>query len=203
MRHDRRSEDSERRDIARTVLWQRRDVPGLEHATLLQDGHEVWLEGTVVASVNETPLRVEYSVLCGPDWATRTVRVASTFATAARELVLTRDRAGRWWRDNEEVSAIAGCVDVDLSVTPSTNTLPIRRLGLAPGDGRDVTAAWIRIPELAIEPLPQRYVRIGERRYRYESRGGAFVAELDVDDEGIVIDYPPAWTRIAASRLER
>ena len=59
-----------------------------------------------------------------------------------------------------------------------------------------LTAAWIRFPELAIEPLPQEYRRLSERRYRYTSRGGAFTAEIDVDEHGVVVDYQGVWQRV-------
>ena len=62
-----------------------------------------------------------------------------------------------------------------------------------------MTAVWVRFPELTIEPLPQRYGRLAERRYRYESAGGAFAAEIEVDDLGLVTTYEGGWRRIAAS----
>jgi hypothetical protein len=110
--------------------------------------------------------------------------------------VLTADDQRRWWSDGKELVDVAGCVDVDISLSPSTNTLPIRRLSLARGEERDVVAAWIRFPDLAIEPLPQRYVRSGESLYRYSSGGGAFTADIEVDDLGLVVKYPPAWERV-------
>lgn len=96
-----------------------------------------------------------------------------------------------------EVPAVAGCLDVDLAFTPATNILPLRRLGLAVGDSREMTAAWVRFPDLSVEPLAQRYTRLDERRVRYESRGGAFTAELEVDELGLVVRYPPLWERVA------
>jgi hypothetical protein len=99
----------------------------------------------------------------------------------------------------DDLAALHGLVDVDLGFSPVTNTLPIRRLEPAIGEVVAVTAAWVRFPELTIEPLPQRYVRLAERRYRYESAGGAFVAEIEVDDLGLVTTYEGGWRRIAAS----
>jgi len=96
-----------------------------------------------------------------------------------------------------EIPAVAGCLDVDLAFTPATNLLPLRRLGLAIGESREMTAAWVRFPDLSIEPLAQRYTRLDERRVRYESRGGAFTAELEVDELGLVVSYPPLWERVA------
>jgi uncharacterized protein len=48
-----------------------------------------------------------------------------------------------------------------------------------------------------VEPLSQRYTRIGKDTYRYESNTG-FSAEITVDDHGLVTSYPGGWERIAA-----
>ena len=71
----------------------------------------------------------------------------------------------------DDLSALHGLVDVDLGFSPVTNTLPIRRLDPAIGEAVVVTAAWV-VSRATIEPLPQRYIRLAERRYRYESGGG-------------------------------
>jgi uncharacterized protein len=103
------------------------------------------------------------------------------------------DSDQRWRLNGIEQPIVAGCLDVDLSFTPATNFLAIRRLGLAIGQAADVTAAWLRFPELTLEPLAQRYARQGERHYRYESDGGNFVADLAVDEMGFVTQYPQLW----------
>jgi len=126
---------------------------------------------------------------------TRAVRVEAQAPGIARTLSLSADAARRWSTSAGDLPALSGCIDVDVSFSPSTNLLPIRRLGLAVGESEDVIAAWILLPDLQVKPLPQRYTRIGERRYRYQSRGGAFSVELDVDEAGLVLDYPPFWKR--------
>lgn len=73
-----------------------------------------------------------------------------------------------------------------LNFSPSTNLLPIRRLNLAIGQGAAVRAAWLRFPSFTLEPLEQVYRRIDPTTYRYESAGGRFVAELQVNDSGLV-----------------
>lgn len=54
-------------------------------------------------------------------------------------------------------------------------------------------AAWVRFPELSIEPLEQRYTRLAPHRYLYESAGGTFRRELTVDDNGFAVDYSGLW----------
>lgn len=163
----------------------------------MQSDADGWrLRGLVLAMPGEVPVRVEYDIDVDHGWRTRHVSIDLESGERHEQVQLTRDPQGRWTRGGRHLSALDACEDVDLSVTPSTNTLPIRRLGLAIGARRAVAAAWVRFPELTIERLDQVYTRIGEHRYRYESGGGAFTAELDVDAAGIVRNYPPVWERV-------
>ena len=87
---------------------------------------------------------------------------------------------------------LAGCIDVDFGFSPSTNLLPIRRLDLAIGAAADVSAAWVKFPEFTVHRLDQRYTRLAETTYLYESRNN-FRREITVDDSGFVVDYPGLW----------
>ncbi|MBN8472808.1 putative glycolipid-binding domain-containing protein [Corallococcus exiguus] len=181
------------------LTWRRLESPGTEHFELWESAEGPLLAGTVVLVGEGLPLLVRYTVACDPDWHTREARLAVHQGGTRRTLVLQVDDHQRWWRDGREVPELRGCVDVDLSVTPSTNTLPIRRLGLEPGQSRDVTAAWVRLPDLSLERLEQRYTRLSSTRYRYESAQGTFVAEVDTDALGLVTHYPDGWERVATT----
>jgi hypothetical protein len=138
-------------------------------------------------------------VVCDASWQTRRADVRLRDAAGERTLAVVAD-GGRWTVNGREDESIRGCVDIDLAWSPSTNTLPIRRLRLAVGSASGVvTAAWVRFPELSLQPLPQEYRRLSERRYRYESHGGAFAADLEVDGEGLVLDYEGVWRRVVAA----
>ena len=123
-----------------------------------------------------------------------------------------RHRAGRCadqhqhvatWRDaagGHPLPDLQGCIDVYIRVTPATNTLPIRRLGLAVGDSRDIAVAYVPLPQGAGDLRPrrvmQRYTRLdGPGRYRYEGLDSGFVAEIEVDAAGLVLDYPGVFRR--------
>jgi len=183
-------------DRLRAVYYRRLDAPGGEHCRLICGRSGLTLRGTVLLVHDEAPLAVEYEIATGEAAETRAVRVALSRGAEVRRLALTA-AGGRWLLDGREVPALAGCLDVDLAVTPSTNVLPIVRLGLAVGASAEVAAAWVRFPDLTVEVLPQRYTRLAPERYLYESRGGAFQAELDVDELGLPVRYPPFWERAA------
>jgi len=185
------------KELDRTVIW--RPAAGRERGSdqcaLWRDAQGWRLEGLVLTDYHGEPAQVSYTVACDPDWTTRAATLELRAASVQRYIEL-RVRNRRWFTGNgRELNALRGFLDVDLGVTPATNTLPLRRLNLSVGERQDVTAAWVRFPELTVEPLPQRYTRLDTNRYRYESATG-FTAELTVDDVGLVIDYPGGWERV-------
>jgi len=115
-------------------------------------------------------------------------------------LELLTDGEGHWKkRGGEPVPELDGCIDVDISATPFTNTLPIRRLGLKPGESEELVVTYIRVPELLVGPERQTYGCLGAQvnggLYRFEALPGGFTAELPVDTEGLVLDYPGLFRR--------
>lgn len=177
-----------------TVLWKRIDLPGHESARLkrLDPGWE--LSGSSVFLHEGAPVRLDYAIAVSPGFETRSASVRGWIGGATVDLRIEADGEGGWLLNGAPQPAVQGCVDIDLNFSPSTNLLPIRRLGLKVGERASVRAAWLRFPSLTLEPLEQTYIRLEERLYRYESTTG-FSADLPVDPAGFPIDYPPSWSR--------
>jgi hypothetical protein len=184
--------------IIASGLWRRVEASGLERFELLNDGGAWHLRGTILLRHEGRDFEARYEVRCDEAWRTRGCDVTLREGGGERHLRLAAGE-GRWTRDGgTAVPGVEGALDVDLGWTPSTNTLPIRRLRLPAGaHSGPLVAAWIRFPELSVEPLAQDYVRLDERRYRYSSAGGAFTAELDVDEDGLVTRYDRFWERVS------
>jgi hypothetical protein len=195
--------------LLRTVLWQGAFFPGAERCELSQAEDGWLLSGTALIAAGGEPAAARYDIALAPDWSTREANITVRSGTDARERTLSLRSDDGQWRiayepapeatDHDMLESLRGLIDIDIGFTPATNTLPIRRLAPAIGETIDVTALWVRFPELTIEPLPQRYARLSEHRYRYESAGGAFMAELEVDDLGLVVTYEGGWQRLAAA----
>ncbi len=164
-----------------------------EHCAItIRDAGDLSLVGTVLGAEGGIPVRIEYRVLADGTGATSAVHVRDLRGFVQRTLTLARDSKGNWTVNGVVDRSLKGCVDVDLGCTPSTNTLPIRRLNLGIGRSRTIRAAWVRFPELTIEKAAQTYRREDELTYRYSSE--TFEAELVVDDDGVVAQYA-AWER--------
>lgn len=184
-------------ELRRAVVWRNLQFPGSEQFELWRNDAGWVLKGTVIAALDPSrPMLVEYKIECDELWRTMQVDVARRIGTELRSVTLSA-HDGRWRGSDGELPAVNGCVDVDLGASPCTNTLPIRRLNIGVGDSENVTAAWIRFPDLTVEALAQTYTRVASDRYRYESATG-FSAEISVDEDGVVMLYPGGWERVAA-----
>ncbi|MEO8437085.1 MAG: putative glycolipid-binding domain-containing protein [Chloroflexota bacterium] len=181
----------------RRVAWRRSDdVATDEHCTLIVRDGGLSLVGTVLGAEGGVPVRVEYRVLADAAGLTTAVHVRDLRGFEQRTMTLERDAKGNWSVDGAVQKALKGCTDVDLGCSPSTNTLPIRRLGLGIGAASTIKAAWIRFPELTVVKAAQTYTRLDEFTYRYSS--ATFTAELTVDDDGLVTSYAE-WQRTGIS----
>ena len=183
----------------RDVLWTPWQGPGLEHLRLATDEREILADGLIVGLDDGRPFRLRYAVRCDPAWRVREVGVASL--DTGGDLHLVADGRGAWTAaDGTPLSTLDGCLDVDLSASPFTNTLPIRRLALAPGQSADLAVAYVAVPALTVTVDPQRYRCLDARadggRYRYESLDSVFAADLPVDADGLVLDYPGLFRRV-------
>ena len=183
----------------RAILWRRLDRSGHEAGRLSSQESSRRLTGTSVFAHEQRPCRLDYLVVCDAGWRTVMADVTGWIGDETVEIEIVVDPARRWRLNGAECPAVAGCIDIDLNFSPSTNLLPIRRLGLAIGQEAKVQAAWLRFPSFALEPLEQRYRRIDDGTYRYESAGGKFIAELRVNAAGFVTRYPNVWQVEAAT----
>lgn len=187
------SDPFRRSAMTASTLWRRLDRPGHEAGHLDATDAGRWLSGTAVFQWDGRTCDLAYRVRCDADWQTTVATVTGRVDAEPVNLTIAADADRRWSLNDVPCPALEGCTDVDLGFSPSTNLLPVRRLALAIGESADVRAAWLRFPELTLEPLPQVYRRMGERTYRYESGGGTFARTLTVDEAGFVTLYPGLW----------
>jgi hypothetical protein len=177
------------------MRWRRLDVPGREEARVDRTRAGWRLTGELEVEEAGVAARLRYVVDCDPEWRTRSAMVEGEAGGGPFQFALAADGTGCWTRDGAPLPGLAGALDVDFGFTPATNTLPIRRLALAVGESAPVRSAWLRFPELRLEPLDQTYTREVEQSFRYRALvdGEPFIARLVTDAFGRVLSYEGLW----------
>jgi len=200
----------------RFVAWRGDEDPDrLEAATITLAADRFGALGTSRAADYTTSWALETSA----EWVTERLEVGVTGHGWWRHLTLGRDAAGNWTSEVEtdgdtdlrapgivDAAALDGALDCDLALCPVTNSMPILRLGLldAAGSETALVMAWVDLPSLQVIRSDQVYRGVraydpdaGSAVVRYESANRSFMADLTVDEDGIVIDYPWLAKRIA------
>lgn len=112
------------------------------------------------------------------------------------------------WHDvigERDWPGLKDCMDVNIGITPATNARPIKRLRLSGGASQVIFAAYVPLPEqingdFLLHHAAQRYTwRKPDKLYRYEDLSRNITAELDVDEDGLVVDYPNIFRRVVPS----
>ena len=190
-------------DIERlsTVLWERTDRIFLELGRLDRAGDEHILSGTILYRGRGGPTSFEYEIGVDPSWVTRRLDVRIDEPTGQQQVAWRSDEDGNWTQDGVPLDLPFGCQDVDLAVSPSTNTLAIRRLGLGVGEQATARVLWIQVPSFQARAAEQTYERLDKKTYRFKGKYGSY--KIEVDDNGVVLDYPGGGWRASANRVSR
>ncbi len=175
------------------VCWVPLSDPGFEHLRLRQSEVESEANGAIVRVLDGKALRIGYSIQVDAAWC---LRRAEIVIEGGARLLLEADGAGSWTMNGIAAPQFEGCYEIDIQVTPFTNTLPIRRLPFVGDSPIDIRVVYLPLPSLEPRVAEQRYRRLGEGRYLYEGLFRDFKAELPVDDDGLVRDYPETFRRV-------
>ena len=175
------------------ILWRRLDRPGHD-ACRLEKIESGWrLEGTAVFLDEEGPARLSYSVTCDEHWQSERGAVSGWIGPQEIEVSIERMPDG-WMLNGRLIAGLEDCVDLDFGFTPATNIFLLRRLELHPGQFADVSVVWFDAGVDNLVRLPQRYERRTATKYWYESPTAGYAAELEVNANGFVLQYPRLWT---------
>lgn len=157
------------------------------------------LQGTAVLPRFDLPCHIEYRVVVDRHWCPSESAMTIETSEGARRISLRSDRKGGWVIDGLPAPHLKDCVDIDLGWTPATNTVPMRRLDIGIGRTANVSAAWVRFPELDVVKNEQSYTRLAPDRWRY--RSGDYDFELVTDAAtGLVLSYgDELWRAVAVS----
>jgi uncharacterized protein len=185
--------------------WQAGDGRSLESARVLLGGGGLRALGRAVHVTGDgTAFTASYRLVVGEGGALQRLSVTSASAERERSLTLNRTEDGYWLLDTGSGGARAefeGAEDVDLQYSPLFNALPIRRLRLhREADEQTVPMVFVALPTLEVGLVRQTYRTVSvldaDERATVGFSSGDFAADLTVDPDGMVLDYPGLARRV-------
>jgi hypothetical protein len=196
----------------RTAAWIKEKPFGVELAEVVLSRQRLSAVGVAIGT-DPVPYRLDYRLETRRGFVTSRLRVTTRGQGWRRGLDLRRLASGAWSASAEaegeaplappggSVEPLAGSLDCDLGLSPLTNSMPVLRHDLLRGGGPiDFRMAWVSVPDLSIRSSAQRYTYLRDARgghvIRYEDSDDTFVADLTLDQDGLVLDYPELARRL-------
>ncbi len=157
------------------------------------------VEGASTAVEDGVAWAVRYSLTVSPQWTLRRARIGGLGPSGPQELDVEADGRGHWRLDGHPAPHLDGCLDLDLEASAMTNTFPVHRLALAPGERAEAPAAYVRAADLGVDRLEQTYEHLAPGRYGYAAPAFGFACVLEYDGAGLITRYPGIAVRHPAT----
>lgn len=177
------------------IVWENLESFGCEFARISQRSSAIHVESTVIFFNGNSPVQIDYFIDTDNLWATKKVLVQTK---KGKNLEINATGTGKWFdQHGKELEELRGAIDVDLSVTPFSNSLPVNRYDWELNQRREFEMVYIDIPQFKLHKMKQTYTFIerkkGIRIFKYQSPN--FEAFISFDESGFVIDYPELFSR--------
>ncbi len=176
-----------------TITWRALGREGRDTCRLARADHGWLLVGHARFHDSGGFAALDYVLRCTEDWQTLDADIAGTHGDDDVKLHIDH-RQGAWRLNDTPQPGLEDAIDIDLSFTPATNLMPLRRLARQQDDALTTRAAWLNYPVLALAPLDQTYARTATYgQVDYTARQTRYATTLEVNDAGFVTAYPGLW----------
>ncbi|HEX8761468.1 MAG TPA: putative glycolipid-binding domain-containing protein [Pseudonocardiaceae bacterium] len=200
----------------RMLAWAGMDGLRLEAARVVLGGRSMRASGSLVSARQEgaEPYSASYSLATDDNGVVQRLTVRTIQAQGEQYVSLTRSEEGIWLVDRVDHGAgtvrthFGGALDVDLAFCTLFKALPVRRLSLHRVPAQhdlgqqgstqqdltqydDLSLAFVSLPGLEVSCVRQSYrtVAVGDTT-AVNIASDLFEAELTVDADGLVLEYP-------------
>jgi len=180
------------------LIWTGREYYSLENCLVNVTATGSEITSTIIGFYKGKIYRVEYLIKTNRNWETVFFEINSRHSNQTQLIAFEGDGKGNWMSNGKKAEQFSGCIDVDIPLTPFTNTLPINRLNLNQNQAQETQVIYCDLLEQQIKPVRQKYTCLSDTEYHYENVPNDFEATIQVDESRLVVDYPSLFVRKTA-----
>lgn len=183
------------------LTWRSHDATRIESTRIQLSGDRIKAVGRITAAATQSnpAFSASYDLVTDDTGATKRLSLDVTLAERDRQLSIARDEENMWLvttHEGQSRDSYEGALDVDMTMSPFFNALPIRRLGLyRQADSVTVPVVYVYLPELTVTPATLSYASSdGSGSIKLNSP----IADTTVlvDSDGFITEYPGLAERI-------
>ncbi len=171
------------------IIWKGSYYQSMEYCNLIQDESGNEIQSTIIGYHEQQIFKVEYHIHTNNTWEVVSVNIDMQLNDTP-EIIILENKDGIWYLNNKPEPSFKDIAYIDISLTPFTNTLPINGLIFENNKPQTIDVIYFDLLEKEIKPSKQIYARLSTDKYLFQTYDGSFKAEIKVDGQGLVTDYP-------------
>jgi hypothetical protein len=175
------------------VRWTSWNQDAIETLVLTERPEGIFVKSTII-NHDEKHFTIKYTLILDASWRVKTLNLE--LLDTKEKIKLESDGQGNWSNDTGIIPKLHGAIDIDITATPFTNTIPIRRLKLGKKQQAEILVVYVTIPELSFDIDRQRYTSVSKYIYLFEQINNNFTRKIKVDKDGLVVTYPGLFRTI-------
>lgn len=179
------------------LLWTGREYHSMENCLVNKTSTGTETTSTIVGYYEGKIYKVDYLIITNLNWETILLEINCRCNNQTQLIRFEGDGKGNWISNGKKADQFHDCIDVDIPLTPFTNTLPIRRLHLSQTQTQEIQVIYCDLLDQHIKVVRQKYTCISNTKYHYENVPNDFESTIEVDEFGFVLDYPSLFVRRA------
>lgn len=180
----------------KTLIWKGIFYQSLEYFNLQSDDKIYTVESKIIGCLEDKIYSIQYKIHIDKAWIVQDFLIESEVNTIKRTSSGKRNQ-GQWEINGVVNPEFDHFKFIDISLTPSTNTLPINNLKLSESGSQKINVIYIDVLKHNIKPVQQHYTRTSVNKYLYENLENDFKAEISIDETGLVTVYPKLFEKVA------
>src|SRR5687768_14317861 len=104
------------------ILWTGREYYSLENCLVNTSGTGSTITSTIIGWYEGAIYKVDYQIKTNAQWETVFLEINSRLNNHLQTFRFEGDGKGNWTNNGQQEERFNGCIDVDIAVTPFTNT---------------------------------------------------------------------------------
>lgn len=181
--------------MQKNILWTGIEYNSLENCILTISDNGSAINSSIIGVYASELYRIEYRIRTNQYWETTFFEIKSQLHNTVEIIDFRKEGKESWYVNGEPDEKFNGCIDIDISLTPFTNTLPINRLKLSEKESAQIKVLYVDVLGRKLMPVQQKYTKVSQTEYTYENVPNDFEAIISVDDLGLVVEYPGLFKR--------
>ncbi|WP_439489659.1 putative glycolipid-binding domain-containing protein [Algoriphagus sp.] len=179
----------------KTIIWKGIFYNSLEYFQLFKIEETIIAKSRIIGTFQNNFYFIEYNLKIDKNWKIFNFELELEVNNDTKKISGIKDN--KEWKINGDIDPrFRGFDFIDISLSPFTNTLPINSLQLNIGEEKEINVIYIDILEDYVKPVRQKYRKNEETNFRYENIPNDFQADIEIDDQGLVIFYPSLFERV-------